>query len=85
MKFAVRLKLKREGRDARDLPVMGHNFAPQSGGKAPPILGAKMADMNQRGPGQTSAAAVIPAGHSAGARRATSVPPAALGGQPPQH
>jgi hypothetical protein len=80
--LAVRLKLKRMGKDARLLPNMSaHNFAPQSGGKAPPLLGAKMSDMTQRGPGFTQASPASPAG-PAGVRRA-SQPAAALGGQPP--
>lgn len=78
MKFAVRLKLRREGKDARELPAMGHNFAPVSGGKAPPLLGAKMSDMTQRAPGETRTAAVIPSG-AAGSRLAHS----SLGGPPP--
>lgn len=76
MKFAVRLKMKREGKDARDLPAIAHNFAPVSGGNAPPILGAKMSDMAQRRPGETRAAVAMP-GAPSGVRRA------ALGGVPP--
>jgi hypothetical protein len=78
IKLAEELKLRREGKDARILPGMGHNFAPQSGSAAQaPILGAKMSSMNQRGPGDTRSSAAIPGG-TAGARRGTP----ALGGSP---
>lgn len=78
VELASRLKLKRQGKDALELPQLQHNFAPQSGGKAPPILGAKLSDMASRGPGFTNAA---PAGASSvgGARRAAP----ALGGPLP--
>ena len=49
--LAVKLKNRKLGKDARILPGLAHNFAPQSGGNAAPILGAKQADMGQRGPG----------------------------------
>lgn len=80
IKMCEELKLRREGKDARSLPGIGHNFTPQSGGKAPPILGAKMSDMTQRGPGFTQAAAAVPANHQGGVRRGTST----LGGEPPR-
>lgn len=51
--LAEGLKIKREGKDARNIPAMGHNFVPQSGGSAAPLLGAKMSDLGQRGPGVT--------------------------------
>jgi hypothetical protein len=81
--LAMKLKLKRDGKDARMLPNMSpHNFAPQSGGNSPPILGAKMSDMTQRGPGFTATGPGAPTGQ-AGVRRAQAAP-AALGGQPPR-
>lgn len=83
-KLASEIKLKREGRDARDLPGMGHNFTPQSGGKAPPILGAKMSDLTQRGPGATMAQAAGGPGGPPGVRRAQPAAPAALGGSAPR-
>ena len=78
MKFAVRLKMKREGRDARSLPELGHNFG---GGttKAPPILGAKMSDMAQRRPGETRAAPAATT-ESGGTRRANPSPAPAMAG-----
>lgn len=84
IRLAEELKLKREGKDARDLPAMGHNFTPQSGGKAPPILGAKMSDLTQRGPGATMAQAAGGVGGPPGVRRAQAAPPAALGGAAPR-
>jgi hypothetical protein len=76
--LASRLKIKRQGKDAMELVPMAHNFNPAPGGKAPPILGAKLSDMGQRGPGFTNTA---PAGATTqgGARRAT-VAPSPLGG-----
>lgn len=54
--LAYKMKMKRLGKDARTLPHLGsHNFAPQSGGNAPPLVGAKVADMAQRGPGSLHA------------------------------
>lgn len=79
VQLAVRLKLKREGRTLPNLSP--HNFAPQSGGNAPPLLGAKMSDMTQRGPGFTASGPGAPAGAS-GVRRAAAAP-AAIGGMPP--
>jgi len=79
--LATRLKIKRLGKDALDLPQMSsHNFAPLSGSKAPPILGAKLSDMAQRGPGfnHPSAPGATAVG---GVRRVTSAP-APLGGNP---
>jgi hypothetical protein len=70
MDLATELKLRREGRDARSLPDMqSHNFAPQSGGKSPPMLGAKMSDMSQLGPGMTRGVATV-TGPAAGVRKA---------------
>lgn len=78
VELASRLKIKRAGKDYVELPQLSaHNFAPQSGGKAPPILGAKQAAMADRGPGSGTANAT----GVGGARRA-SVAPAALGGTP---
>jgi hypothetical protein len=79
IKVAEGLKLKREGKNAMDLRTsdINRNFAPQSGGKAPPVLGAKMSDMSQVGPGMTRSIASI-TGPGAGVRRA-----APLGGPPP--
>jgi hypothetical protein len=76
--LAARLKIKRAGKDAMELVPLAHNFNPLPGNKAPPILGAKMSDMGQRGPGFTN---TPPAGATTqgGARRA-SVAPAPLGG-----
>lgn len=85
VKLAVSLKLKREGKDARSLPSMGHNFAPQSGGNAPPVLNAKLSDMTQRGPGSLHAPGPR---EQAGVRRAAA--PAntsagnVMGGPPPR-
>ena len=82
IKLSEELKLRREGKDARSMPSIGHNFAAQSGGKAPPILGAKMSDMAQRGPGFTAATVNAPTGP--GAVRRAQAAPAALGGTPPR-
>lgn len=77
--LAEELKLRREGRDgSRALPGIQHNFAPQSGGKAPPMLGAKTSDMSQLGPGQTRNMAQV-TGPGAGVRKAANP----LGGPPP--
>lgn len=75
--LAARLKIKRAGKDAMELVPIAHNFNPTSG-KAPPILGAKLSDMGQRGPGFTNAP---PAGATTvgGARRASAAP-SPLGG-----
>lgn len=73
--LAAKIKLKRLGKDAMDLPNISHNFAPVSGGKSPPILGAKLSDMAARGPGFAQASPTAPGG----VRRATSAP-APLGG-----
>lgn len=81
IELATRLKIKRLGKDALDLPqISAHNFGPISGGKSPPILGAKLSDMAQRGPGfnHPSAPGATAVG---GVRRATSAP-APLGGNP---
>ena len=77
----VQGKIKRQGKDALELVPIAHNFNPQSGGKSPPILGAKMSDMGQRGPGFTN---TPPAGATTqgGARRASAAP-SALGGPTP--
>lgn len=77
--LALRLKAKRGG---LDLPQLAHNFNPTPGAKSPPILGAKLSDMGQRGPGFTN---TPPAGATTqgGARRASAAP-AALGGPAPQ-
>lgn len=62
-KLAVEIKLRREGKEARDLPGIGHNFAHQPNrGSVPPILGAKMSDMAQRLPGETRLATAMPTG-----------------------
>ena len=79
MKFAVRLKMKRDGKDARELPGLSHNFTSVNGSKAPPILGAKMSDMAQRAPGETRNTAAIPVGQSGGVRKEQE----AIGGLPP--
>lgn len=73
------LKLKRDP-NARDLRTadINRNFAPASGGKSPPMLGAKMSDLSQIGPGMTRGVATV-TGPGAGARRATNP----LGGPPP--
>lgn len=69
IKLSEELKFKREGKDARTLPSLGHNFTSASGGNAPPILGAKTSDMAQRRPGETRIPDGVPAGHVAGTRR----------------
>ena len=79
IKLCEELKIRRSG-GTPSAPALSHNFVPQSGGKAPPILGAKMADLSQRGPGTTSATATVPQNHQSSARRG--VP--ALGGNPPR-
>lgn len=75
------LKLKREGKEAKDLRAgdISRNFAPQSGGNKPPMLGAKMSDMSQTGPGQTRSIAAV-TGPGPGVRRGPGSP---LGGPPP--
>jgi hypothetical protein len=78
VELATRLKVKRQGKDALELPQLAHNFAPQSGGKAPPILGAKLSDMASRGPGFTNAQPAN-ASTAGGVRRAAPAP-AAIGG-----
>lgn len=78
VKLAEELKLRREGKDARSIPGLSHNFAPQSGGKSPPMLGAKMSDLSQLGPGMTRNVAAV-TGPGAGVRKAA----APLGGLPP--
>lgn len=81
VELATRLKIKRGGRDALDLPQIAHNFTPQSGGKAPPILGARLSDMAQRGPGFSNSP---PAGATtAGGVRRGAPAPAPLGGPQP--
>lgn len=75
--LAVRLKLKRLGNDARAEMPMGHNFTRRSGRTAaPPILGAKIAELGARLPGETRFAAAIPTyGPNAPiTRRATAAP-----------
>lgn len=61
VKLATELKLRRDGLEARDLPPIGHNFVRGARTQAPPILGAKLADMSQRLPGETRFAAAVPA------------------------
>lgn len=80
-KLATELKLRREGKSAMDLPLIGHNFRPSSGGNAPPMLGVKHSDMSQRGPGETRIATPQLAG-PAGARRATPSAPQAMAAMP---
>jgi hypothetical protein len=60
-KLAIEIKARREGVEARDLPPIGHNFvrAP-SRTAAPPLLGAKIADMGARHPGETRFATSVP-------------------------
>lgn len=81
--LAVEIKLRREGKDARDLPAIGHNFVEQRGkSTAPPILGAKMSDMAQRSPGETRLAVSMPANAPPpNVRRGTAAP---LGTPPPR-
>ncbi|MET4341948.1 hypothetical protein [Bradyrhizobium sp. RT9a] len=73
------LKLKRDPH-ARDLRAadINRNFAPASGGKSPPMLGAKMSDLSQMGPGMTRGMATV-TGPGAGVRKASNP----LGGPPP--
>jgi hypothetical protein len=61
VKLATELKLRREGLEAKDLPPIGHNFVRGPRTQAPPILGAKLAEMSQRLPGETRFAAAVPA------------------------
>lgn len=81
IKLAEELKLIREGRDARSLPQLGHNFTNTTTTKAP-LLGAKMSDMSQRGPGETHFAPVGINELKGGARRA-GAPKAVMGGSTP--
>ena len=89
IKLCEELKIRREGKDARTLPGMSaHNFAPQSGrSNAAPILGAKVAQMAERGPGNLHGTAGGPANAGrGGARRAGNATVAGvntLGGAPP--
>lgn len=84
IKVAEELKLRREGKNARVLPSIGHNFAPTSGaGAKAPMLGARMSDMSQLTPGQTRTA-MTGAGAVPGARAATRKAVPALGGTPPR-
>lgn len=73
IRVCEQIKIKRGGKDALDLPAMSpHNFTRHAANsKAPPILGAKMADMGQMTPGQTRAATMVPPGTPAGPRRAS--------------
>lgn len=74
--LAIKLKQKREGAEARDLPPIGHNFTQMSPNRqAPPILGAKMSAQSQRLPGETRLATAIPT-HDSGptVRRASNSP-----------
>lgn len=73
------LKLKRDP-NARDLRAndINRNFAPNSGGKSPPMLGAKMSDLSQVGPGMTRNVANV-TGPGAGVRKAANP----MGGPPP--
>lgn len=73
------LRLKREGKSAMDLRAgdIARNFAPSSGGNAPPVLNAKMSDLSQIGPGMTRATHTV-TGPGAAVRKA-----APLGGPPP--
>lgn len=79
IRVAEGLKLKRDGGKAMDLRTgdINRNFAPQSGGKSPPMLGAKMSDMSQIGPGMTRSAAAV-TGPGANVRKG-----APIGGPPP--
>lgn len=80
IRLAEGLKMRREGKSAMDLRTgdIGRNFAPQSGGKAAPMLNAKMSDLSQIGPGSTRNMATV-TGPGAGVRKAAP----ALGGPPP--
>lgn len=80
IKVAEGLKLKREGKSAMDLRVgdINRNFAAQSGGKSPPMLGAKMSDMSQMAPGMTRSFAAV-TGPGSNVRK----PAPPLGGPPP--
>jgi len=81
IRVAEGLRMRREGKTAMDLRAgdISRNFAPQSGGRSPPMLGAKMSDMSQIGPGMTRNLAAV-TGPGAGVRRAAAAP---LGGPPP--
>lgn len=83
IKLCEELKIRRDGKDARSLPGLAHNFASQSGQSgAPPILGAKVAQMANAGPGSLHGAQA-PKG---GVRRASPASPigvSTLGGLPP--
>jgi hypothetical protein len=77
--LSMRLKVKRLGKDAMEIPSLAHNFSPASGGKSPPIVGARLSEMAQRGPGFNS----LPnTAHPPGGVRRANPNPAALGGNP---
>lgn len=61
VKFATELKLRREGKDAREIPPIGHNFVrgPAAGGS--PLLGARIAHGSENLPGATRFATAVPA------------------------
>jgi hypothetical protein len=82
IRLAEGLKAKREGKDLKDLRVgdINRNFAPQSGGRSAPMLGAKMSDLSQLSPGMTRGVAQA-TGPGAGVRKAAAAQP--LGGPPP--
>jgi len=75
VRMASELKLRREGREAREIPPIGHNFTRGPRTAAPPLLNAKLAEMSQRLPGETRFAAAMPAfGPGAQTRRAGPAP-----------
>lgn len=80
VKMANELKLRREGKEARELPPIGHNFIRGVKPGAPPILGARLAAMAEQFPGATRLASAVPAyGPGAQTRRATPAPMSSSG------
>jgi len=74
-RLAAELKLRRDGKDARELPPMGHNFVRGPQAVASPLLNAKLSEMSQRLPGETRFATAVPAyGPGAQTRRAAPAP-----------
>jgi hypothetical protein len=73
-KLAQAIKLKRLGGYSPSIPRYGHNFVRTGKTQAPPILGAKIAEMGERLPGQTRYAEAIPASYAPPRVRTASQP-----------
>ena len=59
-RLASELKLRREGKDARELPPLGHNFVRGARASPAPLLNSKLSEMSQRLPGETRFASAVP-------------------------